>query len=60
MVALHYAAPRAVKAITLVSGERREPLHIEKDGQRFRIPLHDGSWNDETLVVYEFKDKTQG
>jgi hypothetical protein len=60
MVALHYAAPRAVKAITLVSGERREPLQVFKDSQRFRIPLHDSSWNDETLVVYDFADKTQG
>jgi hypothetical protein len=57
MVALHYAAPRPVKAITMVSGERRQPLQVLKDGQRFRIPLHDGSWNDETLVVYEFADK---
>lgn len=60
MVGLHYAAPRPVKAIALVSGERRQSLQVGKDGQGYLIPLHDSSWNDETLVVYEFKDKTQG
>jgi hypothetical protein len=54
MVALHYAAPRPAKAITMVSGDRRQSLQVGKDGRRFRIPLHDGSWNDETLVVYDF------
>jgi hypothetical protein len=54
MVALHYAAPRPAKEITMVSGDRRQSLQVGKDGRRFRIPLHDGSWNDETLVVYDF------
>jgi hypothetical protein len=54
MVALRYAPPHPVKAIALVSGERRQPLKVDKDGRGFVIPLHDGSWNDETLVVYEF------
>jgi hypothetical protein len=54
MVALYYAAPQPVKAIALVSGERRQPLQVDKDGRRYSIPLYDRSWNDETLVVYEF------
>jgi hypothetical protein len=56
MIGLSYAAPRPVKSVSLVSGERRQQLELHEDKRRFVVPLRDTSWNDETLVVYEFED----
>ncbi|WP_296001303.1 hypothetical protein [Rugamonas sp.] len=56
-IMLHYGAPRALAAVTLVSGARREALTIDKKDRRvFMPPLSDASWNDETLIEYQFAD----
>jgi hypothetical protein len=56
-VTLHYQAPRALAAVTLVPGERREALAInKKDPRIFTPPVVDTSWNDDTLIEYEYAD----
>jgi len=49
----NYLPPRPVLSVTLVSGERQAalPLHMGT----FSPPYYDTSWNDDTLVVYQFK-----
>jgi hypothetical protein len=49
----NYQPPRPVVAVTLVSGGRQAalPLHMGT----FSPPYFDTSWNDDTLVVYQFK-----
>lgn len=59
LITLNYAAPRALAAVTLVSGERRETLTIIKKNPRvFVAPLSDSSWNDEALVEYQYAEST--
>lgn len=57
MVGLHYTAPKPVKSVTLVSGERRQPLRVDKNGRGFVPPLQDRSWDDDSLFVYEFAEQ---
>jgi len=55
-VGLRYQAPRALSGVTLVSGERKIALSIDPKAKRvFWPPLADNSWNNESLVVYEFE-----
>lgn len=56
MIALGYRAPRPVTAVHLVSGERTQALTVQDNGRGYVLPVRDKSWNDETLVVYQFAD----
>jgi hypothetical protein len=57
LIALHYWAPRPVKSVTLVSGERRQALAVVADGRGFMPPIKDLGWDDDSLFVYEFADQ---
>lgn len=57
MVGLRYQAPRALTSVALVSGERKLNLRIDPANKRvFSPPLADSSWNDDSLIVYEFDE----
>jgi len=52
-----FLAPQPLNSVTLVSGNRREPLaqkHIRENGRGYNPPLSDQSWPDDTLVEFEF------
>lgn len=54
-VQLRYQAPLNATSVTLVSGERRLALpFLPKTKNVFAPPLADTSWDDESLVEYEF------
>ena len=54
-VQLRYQAPMNATGVTLVSGERRLPLpFITKYKNVFSPPVADTSWDDESLIEYEF------
>lgn len=60
MVGLRYQAPAPLASVSLVSGERKAALPIDPKARRvFFPPLADQSWNDDTLVVYEFEAAPQ-
>ncbi|QNA87496.1 hypothetical protein G4G28_01715 [Massilia sp. Dwa41.01b] len=57
MVGLRYQAPRPLANVAFVSGERKLNLRIDPANKRVYYPLlADSSWNDDTLIVYEFED----
>lgn len=54
-VQLRYQAPLNATGVTLVSGARRMPLpFIPKYKNVFSPPVADTSWDDESLIEYEF------
>lgn len=56
-----YLAPGQLSSATLISGERRESLPINRlneGGHFFSPPIYDKSWPDDTLVEFEFIDPT--
>lgn len=56
MVGYVYRAPRKLASATAVAGERKLALVLHENGEAYMAPLRDKSWDDETLVVYEFAD----
>jgi hypothetical protein len=56
MVGYVYRAPRKLASATVVSGERKLALALHENGEAYMAPLRDKSWDNETLVVYEFAD----
>lgn len=54
MIGLAYRPPQRIKAANLVSGERKQALRLIGDGAGVVVPLRDKSWDDDSLVVYEF------
>lgn len=57
MIKVEYISVRPLKAVYLVSGERREMLAskwIEEEGHVYLPPVHDTSWPDDTLVQFEY------
>jgi len=46
-------APKPIKAATLVSGDKKQQLSINR--QSFLLPIHDKSWNDESTIEFEFE-----
>jgi hypothetical protein len=50
-----FSAPRALKAVTLVAGERRLALPLR--GRDYLAPLPDKSWPDDALVEFQFADE---
>ncbi|HEV7815183.1 MAG TPA: hypothetical protein VGP06_08830 [Janthinobacterium sp.] len=51
----NYLPPHALESVTLVSGQRQEALRLHKNGS-FSPPYSDSNWNDDTLLVYAFKN----
>ena len=61
MVGLRYQAPRALASVALVSGTRKLTLSIDpKSKQVFWPPLADQSWDNESMIVYEFEASPGG
>ncbi|WP_051781118.1 hypothetical protein [Janthinobacterium agaricidamnosum] len=58
MVAVLFHAPRRLSAVTAVSGERRATLSLGKQKVSYIAPLHDMTWNDDTLLELTFEDHT--
>lgn len=57
MIGLRSQAPRPLVSVTLVSGPRKLALQIEPGAKRiFWPPLADMSWDDDSLIVFEFAD----
>lgn len=57
MIGLRSPAPRPLASVTLVSGQRKLALQIEPGTKRiFFPPLADTSWDDDSLIVFEFAD----
>ena len=56
MTALSYRPPKPLAAAVLTSGERTRTLTLRKDGNSFIVPLRDTSWDDESMIVYQFAD----
>lgn len=54
MVGYVYRAPQRLASVTVVSGERKARLPLHGAGEGYHAPLRDPSWDDESLVVYEF------
>lgn len=56
-IGLRYQAPQPLTAVTMVSGERRKELPVDPKNARVFWPLlADTSWDDDTLVVYQFAE----
>lgn len=59
-IKLHYQAPKPLAGATLVSGERRLALNIDKKNPRvFEPVLANDGFNDDSLVVYEFSESSR-
>ncbi|MEX5746838.1 hypothetical protein [Massilia sp. X63] len=56
MVGYVYRAPRKLASATAVAGERKLALVLHENGEAYMAPLRDKSWDNDTLVVYEFAD----
>lgn len=54
MVHLFFGTPRTLVSATLVEGERRLPLPLNKDATGFAPPLHDAKWGNDALVLLEY------
>lgn len=59
LIGLFYRAPKPLAAATLVSGERKQALALHNKGTGFLAPLRDKSWDDDSLIVYEFADEKE-
>lgn len=57
MTALHYRPPKRLASAVLTSGERRRTLTLKNGGDFYVVPLRDSSWDDESLIVYQFADE---
>lgn len=53
-VKVFFAEPRAINSATLVDGERREVLALNKDASGFTPPLADASWSNDALVMIDY------
>lgn len=53
MITVIYSSPFKSGAATLVSGERRMALTLTADGQRYSVPLHEQSWSDDAVIMFE-------
>jgi hypothetical protein len=56
MVGYIYRAPKRLASATVVSGERKAALQLHGEGEGYLAPLRDKNWNDDALVVYEFRE----
>lgn len=43
-------------AAMLTSGERTRKQTLAKDGNSYIVPLRDKTWDDESLIVYQFAE----
>ena len=53
MITVIYFSPFKSSAVTLVSGERKMALTLAPDGLRYSPPLHEQSWNDDAVIVFD-------
>lgn len=53
MITVIYFSPFKSSAVTLMSGERKMALTLLADGLRYSPPLHEQSWNDDAVIVFE-------
>ena len=51
-----YPLPRSVAGVQARSGERTLDIRITEDRQRYVPPLHDQSWDDNTLLTLTYAD----
>lgn len=56
LVTMRYRAPQRLAAVNVISGERTAPLALMEGGRSFVVPLRDKSWDDDSLIVYQFAD----
>lgn len=57
MISVPYPAGRTLTGVLLHSGERSARLPLSKDRNRYTPPLHDSSWNDDTLLTFSYADE---
>ncbi len=60
MVGYIYRSPKPLAKATLVSGSRKAGLPLQPHGEGYTVPLRDKSWDNDTLVVYEFVAPASG
>ena len=56
-IKVDYISERPIAAVTLVAGDRREQLAarwIEEQGHVYLPPVHDRSWPDDTVLVFDY------
>jgi len=51
-----YPLPRSVAGVQARSGERTLDIRVTDDRQRYVPPLHDQSWDDDTLLTITYAD----
>ena len=51
-----YPVPRSLAAVQARSGERALEIRVTQDRQRYVPPLHDQSWDDNTLLTITYAD----
>ena len=51
-----YPVPRRLAAVQARSGERTLDIRVTDDRQRYVPPLHDQSWEDDTLLTITYAD----
>ena len=51
-----YPVPRSVAGVQARSGERTLDIRVTDDRQRYVPPLHDQSWDDDTLLTITYAD----
>ena len=51
-----YPVPRNLAAVQARSGERALEIRVTQDRQRYVPPLHDQSWDDNTLLTLTYAD----
>lgn len=56
MISVLSFAPRPLVSATAVSGERRMELFLASGKMAYVPPLHDATWNDETLLELVYAD----
>ncbi|OYO26398.1 hypothetical protein [Janthinobacterium sp. PC23-8] len=59
MISVLYPTARPLAGILLQSGERSERLPLSEDRRRYTPPLHDSSWNDDTLLTFSYAREEQ-
>ena len=57
MISVPYPAGRTLSGVLLRSGERSARLPLSEDRNRYTPPLHDSSWNDDTLLTFSYADE---
>ena len=57
MISVPYPAGRTLTGVLLRSGERSARLPLSEDRNRYTPPLHDSSWNDDTLLTFSYADE---